>query len=57
MKKRNGSLATEQDVPSVECAKDGIAFDQKYPEVLRFSPSIKRIANEASANVLRNFLL
>ncbi|MDR3587556.1 MAG: hypothetical protein P4L59_19925 [Desulfosporosinus sp.] len=29
VKKLNGSHATEQDVPSVECAKDGIAFDQK----------------------------
>jgi len=26
---RSGAYATEQDVPSVECAKDGIAFDQK----------------------------
>jgi hypothetical protein len=26
---RSGTHATEQDVPSVECAKDGIAFEQK----------------------------
>ena len=26
---RSDALATAQDVPSVECAKDGIAFDQK----------------------------
>jgi len=26
---RSGTHATEQDVPSVECAKDGRAFDQK----------------------------
>ncbi|MDR3543433.1 MAG: hypothetical protein P4L69_21130 [Desulfosporosinus sp.] len=26
---RSGAHATEQDVPSVECAKDGIVFDQK----------------------------
>ena len=29
---------------SEACAKDGIAFDQKASEVLRFSPSVKRIA-------------
>jgi len=44
VKNRNGSHATAQDVPSVECAKDGMAFDQKALEVLRFSLIGKRIA-------------
>ncbi|HUS88309.1 MAG TPA: hypothetical protein VMW91_02890 [Desulfosporosinus sp.] len=37
---RSDAHATEQDVPSVECAKDGIAFDQNIPEVMRFSLSM-----------------
>ncbi|WP_139024290.1 hypothetical protein [Desulfosporosinus sp. OT] len=32
--------------------QDGIAFDQNSPEVLRFSLSDKRIANEACANTI-----
>ena len=36
--------ATAQDVPSVECAKDGIAFRPESPEVMRFSGITKRIA-------------
>ncbi|WP_206751204.1 hypothetical protein [Desulfosporosinus sp. Sb-LF] len=41
---RSGAHATEQDVPSAACAKDGIACGQKSPEVLRFSRGFKRIA-------------
>ncbi|HZK86202.1 MAG TPA: hypothetical protein VFC58_16380 [Desulfosporosinus sp.] len=38
--------ATAQDVPSVECAKDGIAFRPETPEVLHFSGINKRIVME-----------
>ena len=38
--------ATAQDVPSVECAKDGIAFRPESTRVMRFSLSDKRIAME-----------
>ncbi|WP_207637067.1 hypothetical protein [Desulfosporosinus sp. OT] len=37
-------MRRNRDVPSVECAKDGIAFDQNNPWVLLFSFNLKRIA-------------
>ena len=43
---RSDAHATAQDVPSVECAKDGIAFDQKAQRFCGFSCITKRIAME-----------
>ncbi|WP_040412153.1 hypothetical protein [Desulfosporosinus sp. OT] len=34
-------MRRNKDVPSVECAKNGIAFDQDSPEGLRFGLSDK----------------